>query len=204
MSINNELLIGYYGDDFTGSTDAMEALTLNGVKTVLFLRPPSPEMLAKFPDLRGIGVAGVSRSLSPEEMVHELAPVFEALKQSGAPVIHYKTCSTFDSSLEVGSIGKAIDIARGIFDGQRYVPLLVGAPSLKRYTVFGNHFATVGGAAYRLDRHPVMSKHPITPMHEADLAVHLSKQTDEKIGLINILELSGTLAEDGTGVGTQN
>ena len=31
------LLISYYGDDFTGSTDVMEALASNGIPTVLFL-----------------------------------------------------------------------------------------------------------------------------------------------------------------------
>ena len=29
----------YYGDDFTGSTDALEALTVAGVPTVLFFQP---------------------------------------------------------------------------------------------------------------------------------------------------------------------
>ena len=31
-----DLLLSFYGDDFTGSTDVMEALATNGVKTVLF------------------------------------------------------------------------------------------------------------------------------------------------------------------------
>ena len=30
----NPLLLAFYGDDFTGSADAMEALTINGVKLV--------------------------------------------------------------------------------------------------------------------------------------------------------------------------
>ena len=32
-------LLAFYGDDFTGSTDVMEALTLGGVPTVLLLEP---------------------------------------------------------------------------------------------------------------------------------------------------------------------
>ena len=31
------LLLSYYGDDLTGSTDVMEALSLGGVPTVLFM-----------------------------------------------------------------------------------------------------------------------------------------------------------------------
>ena len=42
---------------------------LSGLRTVLFLSPPTPELLArKFPDLRCIGVAGTSRAMSPAEM----------------------------------------------------------------------------------------------------------------------------------------
>ena len=57
------------------------------------------------------------------------------------------------------------------------ISVLAGAPPLRRYTVFGNHFAAAGDEIYRLDRHPTMSRHPVTPMHEADLRVHLSHQT---------------------------
>ena len=43
----NPLLMAFYGDDFTGSADAMEALTINGVKTALFLGHPTEERLAR-------------------------------------------------------------------------------------------------------------------------------------------------------------
>ena len=33
-------LLSYYGDDLTGSTDVMEALSLGGVSTVLFMKQP--------------------------------------------------------------------------------------------------------------------------------------------------------------------
>ena len=49
-------LFCYYGDDFTGSTDALEALASNDIPTVLFLEPPSDSMLAPFPECRAIGV----------------------------------------------------------------------------------------------------------------------------------------------------
>jgi uncharacterized protein YgbK (DUF1537 family) len=41
------------------------------------------------------------------------------------------------------------------------------------------------GKIYRIDKHPSMSKHPVTPMNEGDLRIHLGKQTDKKIGLID-------------------
>lgn len=188
---HNELLLAFYGDDFTGSTDAMEALARSGYRTVLFLEAPSLDRLKKFEGIRCIGVAGTSRAKSPEDMEAELRPVFEKLSMSGAPLVHYKTCSTFDSSPEVGSVGHAIGVARDYFPDQVTVPLLVGAPRLGRYTLFGQHFAKMHDTVYRLDRHPVMSQHPSTPMHEADLRLHLAQQTADSITLMDIVELDG-------------
>ena len=65
---------------------------------------------------------------------------------------------------------------------------------LGRYTIFGTHFARYGigsdGAIYRLDRHPSISKHPVTPMTVADLQTSSGKQTKEKIALFDILKAS--------------
>ena len=41
-------LLAYYGDDFTGSTDALEVLAFAGMRTALLLKPPTPEVLARF------------------------------------------------------------------------------------------------------------------------------------------------------------
>jgi uncharacterized protein YgbK (DUF1537 family) len=85
------LLLSYYGDDFTGSTDSLEALTLAGVRGALFFEPPDQALLAgRFRDLEAVGVAGVSRSWSPEEMEAGLRPAFQRLRELGAPITHYK------------------------------------------------------------------------------------------------------------------
>src|SRR5688572_11407963 len=123
------LLVAYYGDDFTGSTDVMEALATAGVRTALFLKPPTPKQLAAFPGLRAFGIAGASRTMSPREMDGALPPIFRALRRSGAVLAHYKVCSTFDSSPEIGSIGHVIDLGQRIFHSPT-VPLIVGAPAL--------------------------------------------------------------------------
>lgn len=190
--------LAYYGDDFTGSTDALEFLCRAGLKTRLFLDPPSAEQLQQYPDLQAYGVAGLTRSMSPGEMEAVLHPAFVRMKETGARHIHYKVCSTFDSSPVVGSIGKAIDIASGVFDPVA-IPLLVAAPVLGRYCVFGNLFARMGigsaGEIYRLDRHPSMSKHPVTPANESDLRLHLGKQTEKSVRLLSVLQLEQALAE---------
>ncbi|MEM5345357.1 3-oxo-isoapionate kinase OiaK [Paraburkholderia azotifigens] len=183
-------LLAYYGDDFTGSTDAMEAMTAAGVPTVLCLDTPTPDLLARFPDVRCVGLAGSSRGRDPAWMRDVLPSAFASLAAFGAPVLQYKVCSTFDSSAEVGSIGAAIDIGVNAMRA-RWSPMVIGAPRLKRYQMFGNLFAAVNGTGYRLDRHPTMSRHPVTPMDEADLRVHLGRQTSRRIELIDMVQLRG-------------
>jgi len=182
------LLLSYYGDDLTGSTDVMEALELGGVPTVLFMRRPNAAMLAQFSHCRAIGLAGTSRSEAPLWMDTNLREAFAWLKTLNAALCHYKVCSTFDSSPTIGSIGRAIEIGRSVF-AQDSVPLLVGAPQLKRYTAFGHLFAAYREKYFRIDRHPVMSRHPTTPMDESDLLIHLSRQTKLTSGLVDLATL---------------
>jgi 3-oxoisoapionate kinase len=183
-----QLLLSYYGDDLTGSTDVMEALSSCGAPTVLFMQPPTQAQLAKFPNARAIGLAGSSRSESPQWMEENLTSAFAWLKSLRAGVCHYKICSTFDSSPDIGSIGRATDIGGRVFGGD-FIPLVVGAPQLKRYTAFGHLFAAYQGQNYRIDRHPVMARHPVTPMDEADLRAHLARQTAKRISLVDVAAL---------------
>lgn len=175
----------FYGDDFTGSTDALEALALSGVPAVLFLGPPDSGKLKDFADCVAVGVAGESRSRSPEWMTEHLPSIFQKLKALGAPLCQYKVCSTFDSSPEIGSIGRALEIGAAIFQS-RFVPVFPAAPRLGRYVVFSNLFARAGDRIYRIDRHPTMSRHPVTPMNESDLRCHLSRQTTRRIASVDI------------------
>ncbi|WP_442916132.1 four-carbon acid sugar kinase family protein, partial [Lichenihabitans sp. Uapishka_5] len=184
------LLLSYYGDDLTGSTDVMEALASCGVPTVLFTEAPSAAQRDRFPEARAIGVAGTSRSETPAWMDAHLAPAFAALRDLGAAVTHYKVCSTFDSAPTVGNIGRAAEIGARAF-GQDVVPLVVGAPQLKRYTAFGTLFAAFRGETFRIDRHPVMSRHPVTPMREADLRLHMAAQTARPVTLADLAALAG-------------
>ncbi|TPJ75256.1 four-carbon acid sugar kinase family protein [Mesorhizobium sp. B2-5-13] len=186
-----DLLLSYYGDDLTGSTDVMEALELGGVPTVLFMRQPDAEQLARFSHCRAVGLAGTSRSETPQWMDTHLRDAFAWLKALRAEICHYKVCSTFDSSPVIGSIGRAIEIGRSVF-AQDSVPMLVGAPQLRRYTAFGHLFAAYRDQYFRIDRHPVMSRHPTTPMNESDLLIHMSRQTGLSLGLLDLATLQST------------
>ncbi|WP_439617687.1 four-carbon acid sugar kinase family protein [Shinella sp.] len=181
-------LISYYGDDFTGSTDVMEALASNGVETVLFLKVPDAGLLSRFAGARAFGLAGTSRSETPDWMDVHLREAFGWLKTLDAELCHYKVCSTFDSAPQVGSIGRAIEIGRKVF-GEATVRLIIGAPQIRRYTAFGELFAAYQGRNYRIDRHPVMSRHPVTPMDEANLLMHLARQTTLSSALVDNVAL---------------
>jgi uncharacterized protein YgbK (DUF1537 family) len=190
----NPLLLAFYGDDFTGSADAMEALTINGVKTALFLGHPTQELLqAKLPNLQAVGISGVSRTMTPAQMDAELPSQLALLDGLKPRLMHYKVCATFDSSPSIGSIGHAADIAFEVVRPD-YGVIVQGVPILGRYIVFGNHFTVYGDQRYRLDRHPVMSKHPITPMAEGDLRVHFGAQSAKKLKLIDLLHLGESAA----------
>ena len=190
MTKTDALRLVFYADDFTGATDALEVLAAAGLRCALFLHMPDAATLAEFRGLDAIGIAGNSRTMTPQEMQAELGATFAGLSQAHAALVHYKVCSTFDSSAEIGSIGRAVRIARPHF-GNRCVPIVAATPALGRHCVFGHLFARSGtdGLTYRLDRHPIMSAHPVTPMTESDLAIHLGRQDDLKVDKLTLPDL---------------
>lgn len=169
--------IVWLGDDFTGAAAVMEVLTFSGMPSLLFLDIPTQEQLAACRGIEAFGIATLARSQSPEWMDRHLPSLFAFLDETGAELVHYKICSTLDSSPRSGSIGKAIELALDKF-GETTVPVVTAAPRMRRHQAFGNLFCAAGDEIYRLDRHPVMAGHPVTPMGEADVARHLAQQTD--------------------------
>lgn len=177
---------GWYGDDFTGASDTLATLAERGFRALLFLGIPTSEQLAAAGPLDAVGIAGATRSMAPAEM----APVLDAAGRFfaglGVRLMHYKCCSTFDSAPHVGSIGAAVAALKPYFPNP-LVPILGGQPNLGRYCLFGNLFAAAGsgGEVHRIDRHPTMSRHPVTPMAEADLRRHLAAQGLAGVGLVD-------------------
>ena len=168
---------GWYGDDFTGATDTLAVLAQAGLRSMLFMGVPTPEALAAAGPLDAVGIAGAARAMAPEAMRAELAPVGRFFRHLSPPVVHYKVCSTFDSAPQVGNMACAIDALHPAVD-HPWVPIVGGQPNLGRYCVFSHLFAAAGsgGLVHRIDRHPTMRQHPVTPMGEADLRQHLARQ----------------------------
>jgi uncharacterized protein YgbK (DUF1537 family) len=182
----------FYGDDFTGATDTLGTFARAGLHVLLLPQVPTVAQLEALGGLDALGVldvlgiAGAARSMTPEAMRAELEPLGRLFAALGAPLLHYKTCSTFDSAPQLGSIGHAVSVLRP-FAGNPLVAIVGGQPNLGRYCLFGHLFAALrtGGEVYRLDRHPTMREHPATPMHEADLRLHLREQ-----GLANVVNIA--------------
>ncbi|OWT65682.1 four-carbon acid sugar kinase family protein [Candidimonas nitroreducens] len=172
-----ELKIAWYGDDFTGASDTLAVAARAGLRSMLFLDVPDARRLAQAGPLDALGIAGSARTMAPAALRAEMARVGDFFRGLGAPVLHYKCCSTFDSSPTVGSIGAALSCLHPFVDADiAYV--VGGQPDIGRYCCFSNLYAAAGADAevYRLDRHPTMSRHPVTPMREADLRRHLEEQ----------------------------
>lgn len=182
QTAERRLRVAVYGDDFTGTVDAVLQFARRGLSGRLFVGLPSAAALDEAAgEHEVVAVAGIARSLPATEIAGEVGPVLDAFAALGAPVVQYKACSTADSSPAIGSIGRVLELARERGAG-RPVPMLFAQPDFGRYTAFGHHFAREGDRVFRLDRQPTMSTHPSTPMTEADLAEHLRAQTALPIG----------------------
>ena len=181
--------IVFYGDDFTGASDNAAQYARHGLRTLLFFCNPDTRTLQKTAQSYDvIGVAGTARSLPPADLAEELIPVLDNFSQLGVNFIQYKCCSTFDSSPSIGSLGEAIRLMRKQWP-QSFVPVFAATPEFGRYTLFGHHYARAGDQIYRLDRHPVMSRHPVTPMQESDLGKVLTEQGFEPQQHIDLRQL---------------
>ena len=187
-------LLAFYGDDFTGASENMAQYHRHGLSTFMFLDHPDPgEFAAKARHHDVVGIAGIARSLGPEAMRIEVGQAFRLFCDTGFRLVQYKLCSTFDSSRAVGNLGVVVDLAREAFPGC-FLPVFAAMPEFGRYTAFGQHFADFGDAVFRLDRHPSMSRHPTTPMIDADLGLILEDQGAPPCGLVDIRALAGDAA----------
>lgn len=176
----------WYGDDFTGASDTLATFARAGLRALLCLGVPDVARLQSMGTLDALGFAGAARSMTLPELREEVAPVGRFARDLGVPILHYKCCSTFDSSPTIGSLGEAMRVL-GPYMPNPLRAVVGGQPSLGRYCAFGNLFAAAGtgGEVFRIDRHPTMAHHPVTPMAEADLRRHLEAQDVVDLSLVD-------------------
>lgn len=198
----------FIGDDFTGASDTLATLAEAGIAARLCLERPGLVRLPQTPRGRGafpaVGIATDFRACAPSEVTPRLRALTPLVRGCLPRFVHYKVCSTFDSAPHVGNIGAAVAVLEEDLSPALTV-ILGGQPSLRRFCLFGTLFAAgPDGEVHRIDRHPVMSRHPVTPMGEADLRRHLSAQGLGDIALLARPDLAEAAARlgamaDGTG-----
>ena len=79
-----------------------------------------------------------------------------------------------------------------MFGAVELVPVLPAQPEFGRYTLFANHFPRAGNAIYRSTGRPTMSRHPSTPIDEADLRIYLERQTGGRVENFDLIALRGS------------
>lgn len=175
--------ISFAADDLTGATDVLAQAHRYGLDAVLLLDHAAPPPAADV-----VGIAGPARSLGGAAFDELVRAQLQRLAGVGSGVVLYKVCSTADSSPQRGSIGRGIELLRETFPEHGPVPVVPAQPEFGRYTAFSTHFAAHAGAVHRLDRHPVMSRHPSTPMQEPDLRRVLAEQFHDhaEIGAVHL------------------
>ncbi|MEJ8476973.1 four-carbon acid sugar kinase family protein [Roseibium algae] len=178
----------FIGDDFTGASDTLATWARSGAQVRLYLDAETASQAGD--SFEVIGIATELRGLTEGRIRSRLPEIATTVAGLNPEFVHYKVCSTFDSSPDTGSIGAAVDVLEQTI--QPCLTLVIGGqPSLGRYCLFGNLFARASDKkVYRIDRHPVMRCHPITPMAEADLSVHLAAQGLEGLQSISVSELA--------------
>lgn len=177
----------FLGDDFTGASDSLAHYALAGWRSRLLI---SDGHAAPMPELDAMGIATDLRSRPPAMAQAEIARLWPMISAQAPQHIHLKICSTFDSSPEIGSIGAMAAALTERFRPDA-VAVIGGQPSLGRYLAYGHLFARgPDGTIHRIDRHPVMAHHPVTPMTESDMRLHLAAQGLAPLTLVTTDDLN--------------
>ncbi|MBS1815240.1 MAG: four-carbon acid sugar kinase family protein [Acidobacteria bacterium] len=174
------LLFAAIADDDTGATDIAGMLAQQGVRTLLVLEGASDEELREWAGHADAVVIGTaSRNIPPQEAYDRTAAAIARITPFAPKTFFIKYCSTFDST-DAGNIGPSIDATMDALQ-QTFTIALPALPVNGRTTYMGHHFV---GA--QLLSESSMRHHPLTPMTESDLVVHLQKQTKRNVSLIDL------------------
>ena len=181
MSLAGKLLLGCIADDYTGASDLANTLTRAGLRTVQTIGVPSDDL--KLPEVDAVVVSLKSRSIEADLAVTRSRAAETWLRGRGASHVLFKICSTFDST-DAGNIGPVMDALRAD-SGDAIVLVTPAFPETGRTVYQGNLF--VGSVP--LNESP-LKDHPLNPMHDSNLVRVLARQSNTKVGLVDLAALS--------------
>jgi 3-dehydrotetronate 4-kinase len=172
-----KLALGCIADDYTGASDLANTLTRAGLRTVQTIGVPADEL--ELPEVDAVVVSLKSRSIEAGIAVSRSRAADEWLRGRGADHVLFKICSTFDST-DAGNIGPVMDALR-VDCGETIVLVTPAFPETGRTVYQGNLFV----GAVPLNESP-LKDHPLNPMHDSNLVRVLARQSQTKIGLVDL------------------
>ncbi|MFB9262060.1 3-oxo-tetronate kinase [Bradyrhizobium erythrophlei] len=175
------LALGCIADDYTGASDLANTLTRAGLRTVQTIGVPSDDLA--LPEVDAVVVSLKSRSIEAGLAVTRSRAAEKWLRGRGAQHILFKICSTFDST-DAGNIGPVMDALRAD-SGDAIVLVTPAFPETGRTVYQGNLF--VGSVP--LNESP-LKDHPLNPMHDSNLVRVLVRQSETKVGLVDLATLT--------------
>ncbi len=170
------LALGCIADDYTGASDLANALSRAGLATIQTIGVPVGLAL---PPVDALVVSLKSRSVPAADAVAMAGPARAWLRGQGARHILFKICSTFDST-DAGNIGPVMDALRTA-EGGAIVPVTPAFPETGRTIYMGRLFV----GTQPLDESPLRD-HPLNPMRDADLVRVLGRQSEVRVGLVDL------------------
>ena len=180
------ITLGCIADDFTGATDLANMLVKGGLKTIQLLGTPRKSDVV--PSVDAVIIALKTRTIPVEEAIEQSLRALNWLKSAGAEKFFFKYCSTFDST-DDGNIGPVIDALMADLE----TPFTIACPAFPETerTIFKGHLF-VGD---KLLSDSPMRYHPLTPMTDSNLVSTLSRQTSQKVGLVQYTDILGGPSE---------
>jgi uncharacterized protein YgbK (DUF1537 family) len=177
-----KISLGCIADDYTGASDLANTLTRCGLRTVQTIGVPADDLA--LPEVDAVVVSLKSRSIEAGLAVSRSRAAEKWLRERGAAHVLFKVCSTFDST-DAGNIGPVMDALRAD-SGDAIVLVTPAFPETGRTVYMGNLF--VGSVP--LDESP-LKDHPLNPMRDSNLMRVLARQSQTKIGLVDLGVVAG-------------
>jgi len=181
VTLAGKLSLGCIADDYTGASDLANTLTRQGLRTVQTIGVPSDDLA--LPEVDAVVVSLKSRSIEAGLAVTRSRAADKWLRSRGAGHVLFKICSTFDST-DAGNIGPVMDALRGD-SGDAIVLVTPAFPETGRTVYQGNLFV----GAVPLNESP-LKDHPLNPMHDSNLVRVLARQSQTKVGLVDLATLA--------------
>ena len=166
---------GWYGDDFTGATDTLATLARRGQRGFFSFECRTGSNLAAVGELDAVGIAGAARTMTRPKCRSELTRVGGFFRSRAFVSSTTNAARRSTAPRSVGNIASSDRRPAGIRGPSGSCRWSAVSRPLAATARFPTSSRRRGRRGYfRLDRHPTMSRHPATPMTEADLRRHFA------------------------------